>query len=66
MKMIAPGWKLQELKTQSEAQSGVLMMDHTSKQVLEAWGVCGACPEDIDGDGEVGFRDLLILLFSWS
>ena len=30
--------------------------------VLAAWGPCTACPEDADGDDEVGITDLLGLL----
>ncbi|MHC4218202.1 MAG: right-handed parallel beta-helix repeat-containing protein, partial [Planctomycetota bacterium] len=31
-----------------------------------SWGPCaGDCPEDLDGDGVVGVRDLLIVLAAW-
>ena len=33
--------------------------------VIGAWGPCEACPVDIDGDGRIGFRDLLIILGGW-
>jgi len=33
-------------------------------RVLDAWGNEGG-PEDLDGDGFVGFGDLLILLAAW-
>jgi hypothetical protein len=34
-------------------------------RVLNAWGTCVECPEDLDGDGEVDLHDLLLLLASW-
>jgi hypothetical protein len=36
--------------------------------LLGAFGdVCpGGCPADIDGDGEVGIDDLLLLVGNWS
>ncbi len=33
--------------------------------LLAAWGVCGCCAEDIDGDGNVGITDFLELLANW-
>jgi hypothetical protein len=33
--------------------------------VLSDWGPCVACPSDIDGDGTVGFSDLLEVLQRW-
>jgi hypothetical protein len=34
--------------------------------MLALWGPCpDPCPPDIDGDGEVGINDVLILLGSW-
>jgi hypothetical protein len=33
--------------------------------LLSAWGPCGGCPEDLDGDGNVSTADLLILLANW-
>ena len=34
--------------------------------LLQAWGPCGQCAEDLDELGDVGFGDLLALLASWS
>ena len=31
-------------------------------ELLQAFGSCGRCPEDLDGDGIVGVRDVTILL----
>jgi hypothetical protein len=31
-----------------------------------AWGSCAACREDLDGSGDVGFGDRLIVLCEWS
>ncbi len=33
--------------------------------LLAAWGPCGGCPEDLNGNGEVDFNDLIELLASW-
>ena len=33
--------------------------------VLDAWGECGCCAADIDGDGLVGVQDLLAVLDHW-
>jgi hypothetical protein len=33
--------------------------------LLSAWGPCAGCPEDLDGNGAVGFNDLTILLAAW-
>jgi len=32
---------------------------------LAAWGTCGGCPADLDGDGQVGGSDLTIMLAAW-
>ena len=37
-----------------------------SPAMLGAWRLCdGACPEDLDGSGSVGFNDLTIMLSRW-
>jgi len=33
---------------------------------LGNWGPCGVCPEDLNGDGTVGFTDLIMLLAAWT
>jgi hypothetical protein len=33
--------------------------------LLASWGVCGACPADLDGDGNVGIGDSLELVANW-
>ena len=35
-------------------------------RVLSAWGACGGCPEDLDGNGVVDGSDLTVLLSNWS
>ena len=34
-------------------------------QLLAAWGPCNGCPEDLNGDGNVDYVDLVILLCGW-
>jgi len=33
-------------------------------EILAAWGAAGG-PEDVDGDGTVGFGDVLLVLANW-
>ena len=33
--------------------------------ILAAWGTCGGCPEDLDGNGEVNGADVGLLLAVW-
>jgi hypothetical protein len=38
-------------------------------ELLAAWGECpkeGACPADVDGDNDVDFQDILLLLANWT
>ena len=34
-------------------------------QLLNSWGKCVSCDEDLDGDDLVGFNDLTTLLSNW-
>ncbi|MCP4068555.1 MAG: hypothetical protein GY921_09835, partial [Phycisphaeraceae bacterium] len=33
--------------------------------ILAAWGTCGGCPEDLNGDGEVNGADVGLVLSVW-
>lgn len=33
--------------------------------VLERWGSCDLCPEDIDGSGEVNATDVIVMINNW-
>ena len=33
--------------------------------LLVNWGPCKGCPADFDGNGEVGFSDLLAVIAAW-
>jgi hypothetical protein len=33
--------------------------------IVDAWGPCTGCPEDIDGNGTVGADDLLEVIGAW-
>jgi hypothetical protein len=34
--------------------------------LLSVWGPCPGCPADLDGDGNVGFTDLVFLLSNFT
>lgn len=45
--------------------SDVDAIGHAAERARGLIGDCAACPADFDGDGNVGFGDLLVLLASW-
>ncbi|MCP3903965.1 MAG: hypothetical protein GY715_10060 [Planctomycetes bacterium] len=47
-------------------------LDHVSdtsgagqRQHIGAWGPCGGCPEDLNGNGAVDFADILVVIAAW-